>query len=162
IEAGGRSLSFRRDGPLLRLTASLFFLQLGGTMTAGALPLFVVPGNGLSPHTRPAPGVSPLPNLGPRPLFRALVDPGDQRGAAAEAVVVALIPATGALWQVQLLALAMGFLMMFGLPARMALRPLVMEPGAEVAGNSLIVAAERTTLMLGPLIAGPIIAVAGL
>jgi MFS family permease len=162
-----RPLSLRRDGPLLRLTASLFFLQLGGAMTAVALPLWVIEKYGLGLDSGLALGISLLPTVVLGPFVGALVDYGDKRlvaivAAAAEAIVVALIPATHSLWQIEVLALALGFLTMLGLPARMALRPLVMEPGTEVAGNSLIVAAERTTLMLGPLIAGPIIAIAGL
>jgi hypothetical protein len=66
------------------------------------------------------------------------------------------------MWQIQVLALAIGVGYMFSFPATMALRPHVIPQGSELEGNGLIVAAERIPKLLGPALAGVIAAGLGL
>lgn len=162
-----RAASFGGGRPLQRLVASLFLFELGSAMTLVGLPLLVVDRYGLGLGAGLALGVRLLPNVVAGPFVGAFVDRANKRrvaivSALASAGLVALIPATTSLGQVQLLAFLVGFTFMFGIPARLALRPLVMRPGDEVRGNSLIVTAERSASMLGPLVAGPVIAIGGI
>lgn len=62
----------------------------------------------------------------------------------------------------QALSFAVGICFVFGSPARLALRPLVIPAGSETEGNSLLVLGERATLLVGPALAGPIVALWGL
>jgi ENTS family enterobactin (siderophore) exporter len=157
----------RTSPALARLLASLFVHRLGGAMTTVGLPLFVVHHYGLGLSTGLALGLRLLPNILLGVFVGNLVDRFQPRRVAmstalASAVLVAAIPATTALWQLQALSFLGGVVYMFGMPARLALRPLVMPAGAETAANSALVTTDRLAGLLGPACAGPVIAVAGL
>ncbi|MEV6398560.1 MFS transporter [Streptomyces sp. NPDC051907] len=148
-----------RNWPLLRLALSLFALRLGATMTAVGLPLLVLKEYGSGVQAALTLALELLPNV----LFGAvvgdLVDRGDPRryamgGALGGALVIPLLPAADALWQIQLLAVASGVAYAFGVPARMSLRTVAVPAGAELRGNALLVSAQRLPNLIGPAVAG--------
>lgn len=157
----------RSNPALARLVASLFVHRLGGAMTTVGLPLFVMHHYGLGLSTGLALGLRLLPNILLGVFVGNVVDRFQPRRVAmvtalANAALVGAIPLTTGLWQLQVLSFLGGVVYMFGVPARLVLRPLVMAPGTETEGNSVLVTTERLAGLLGPACAGPIIAVAGL
>jgi len=151
---------------LSQLVGSLFLLQLGGTMTYVALPLLMAQRYGLGVETGVVLALQLLPNLllaGPVGVLIARFDPRRVAilSAFASAGVVMLYPPSTSVLQIDLLALATGVTYVFGVPARMALRPRVIAAGEEVGGNSLLVASDRLATVLGPGLAGPLAALAG-
>jgi MFS family permease len=148
---------------LHQLVGSLFLLQLGAMMTYVALPLLMAERYGLGLETGIALGLQLLPSLllaGPVAVLIRRADPRRVAilSAFASAGVVVLFPASTSLFQVNLLAIATGVTFAFGIPARMALRPRVMAAGEVVRGNGLLVAGDRLATVLGPGLAGPLIA----
>ena len=124
----------RTNGALARLVASLFVQRLGGAMTAIGLPLYVVHHYGLGLSVGVALGVRLLPNILLGVFVGTVVDRYEPRRVAiatalANAALVGAIPLTGALWQLQIISFLGGVVYMFGYPARLALRPLIMKPG---------------------------------
>lgn len=167
VQTAGPMSLLRSNSALARLVASMFAYRLGGAITTVALPLYVIQHYGLGLNAGLALGARLLPNILLGVFVGNLVDRFQPRrvaivAALASAAVVGAIPFTTAIWQLQALSFAAGVVYMFGYPARLALRPLVMPEGSEAQGNSLMVTAERTTTLLGPAMAGPIIAFAGL
>ncbi|GAA3492875.1 MFS transporter [Streptomyces cremeus] len=151
----------------LRLIGSLFVLELGSAMTTVGLPLLVMQRYGLGIEAGATLAVRFLPNILLGPLAGQVVDRHDPRkvallAALGSGAVALLFPLAGALWQIQLLALVIGFGYMFSFPATMALRPRVIPEGSELEGNGLIVSAERIPKLLGPALAGVITAGLGL
>lgn len=157
----------RARPPLLQLVLSFFLFDLAASMAGIALPLLVLAraGVGLSLGVVLAMQLAPSIVLGGP--AGTLVDRSDPQRIAilsslASATLISLLPLTSAVWQIGLLSLLSGSAQVFGMPARMALRPRVVAPGEELAGNSLIVSAERTTSLAGPLIVGVLAGVVGL
>ncbi|MFD7703715.1 MFS transporter [Streptomyces caelestis] len=162
---GGFARVLRSPGAL-RLVGSLFVLETGSAMTTVGLPLLVMQRYGLGLEVGFTLAARFLPNILLGALAGQVVDRHDPRRVATLAALgsglaAALFPLTTAMWQIQLLALAIGVGYMFGFPAAMALRPRVIPEGSELEGNGLIVTAERVPKLLGPAVAGPIAAVAG-
>ncbi|MER6265266.1 MFS transporter [Streptomyces sp900105245] len=164
-KGGGFARVLRSPGAL-RLVGSLFVLETGSAMTTVGLPLLVMQRYGLGLEVGFTLAARFLPNILLGALAGQVVDRHDPRRVATLAALgsglaAALFPFTTAMWQIQLLALAIGIGYMFGFPATMALRPQVIPEGGELEGNGLIVTAERVPKLLGPAVAGPIAAVAG-
>ncbi|KUN77855.1 hypothetical protein AQJ66_32035 [Streptomyces bungoensis] len=165
-KGGGFARVLRNPGAL-RLVGSLFVLETGSAMTTVGLPLLVMQRYGLGLEVGFTLAARFLPNILLGALAGQVVDRHDPRRVATLAALgsglaAALFPLTTAMWQIQLLALAIGIGYMFGFPATMALRPQVIPEGSELEGNGLIVTAERVPKLLGPAVAGPIAAVAGI
>jgi MFS family permease len=163
---GGFARVLRSPGAL-RLVGSLFVLETGSAMTTVGLPLLVMQRYGLGLEVGFTLAARFLPNILLGALAGQVVDRHDPRRVATLAALgsglaAVLFPLTTAMWQIQLLALAIGIGYMFGFPATMALRPQVIPEGSELEGNGLIVTAERVPKLLGPAVAGPIAAVAGI
>jgi MFS family permease len=149
------------------LTLSVFFLRLGTATTAVALPLLVLQRYGTGLGAGLALGLRLAPNILLGPLIGNLVDRYDARKIAiassiASGIVVGLFPQTTALWQVEVLSVLAGVAYVFGYPARMALRALVLTDETRVKGNSMLVTSERLTSVIAPASAGPVIAFLGL
>ncbi|MGW7409792.1 MFS transporter [Streptomyces sp. NPDC054833] len=165
-KGGGFARVLRSPGTL-RLVGSLFVLETGSAMTTVGLPLLVMQRYGLGLEVGFTLAARFLPNILLGALAGQVVDRHDPRRVATLAALgsglaAVLFPLTTAMWQIQLLALAIGVGYMFGFPATMALRPQVIPEGSELEGNGLIVTAERVPKLLGPAVAGPIAAVAGI
>ncbi|MFH8385255.1 MFS transporter [Kitasatospora sp. NPDC018058] len=161
--AGGNFARLLRNPGALRLVGSLFVLELGSAMTTVGLPLLVMQRYGLGLEVGFTLAARFLPNILLGALAGQIVDRHDPRrvamlAALGSGLVVALFPLTTAMWQIQLLALAIGVGYMFSFPATMALRPQVIPEGSELEGNGLIVTAERIPKLIGPALAGPIAA----
>jgi MFS family permease len=149
---------------LVRLSISLALLGTGEAMTAVGLPLLVIQKFGLGPAAGVALAVGVVPGVVFAGPVGTLIDRNDAKRIAivssfASALVVPIFPHAEALWQVQVIALFAGLAWMFGFPARMRLRAAVIPEGDEVEGNSLLVAADRSAGLVGPLIASAVIAV---
>ncbi|MFF4457523.1 MFS transporter [Streptomyces goshikiensis] len=165
--AGGKFAGLLRNPAALRLVGSLFILELGSAMTTVGLPLLVMQRYGLGLEVGFTLAARFLPNILLGALAGQIVDRYDPRrvamfAALGSGLVVALFPLTTAMWQIQLLALAIGVGYMFSFPATMALRPQVIPQGSELEGNGLIVTAERVPKLIGPALAGPIAAGLGI
>ncbi|MFI8326253.1 MFS transporter [Streptomyces sp. NPDC085529] len=164
---GGSFARVLRSPGALRLVGSLFVLETGSAMTTVGLPLLVMQRYGLGLEVGFTLAARFLPNILLGALAGQIVDRNDPRRVAMLAAIgsglaALLFPFTTAMWQIQLLALAIGVGYMFGFPATMALRPQVIPEGSELEGNGLIVTAERVPKLLGPALAGPIAAAAGI
>ncbi|MFF5788478.1 MFS transporter [Streptomyces sp. NPDC012693] len=164
---GGSFTRVLRSPGALRLVGSLFVLETGSAMTTVGLPLLVMQRYGLGLEVGFTLAARFLPNILLGALAGQIVDRNDPRrvamfAALGSGLAALLFPFTTAMWQVQLLALAIGIGYMFGFPATMALRPQVIPEGSELEGNGLIVTAERVPKLLGPALAGPIAAAAGI
>ncbi|MFI5642411.1 MFS transporter [Streptomyces goshikiensis] len=165
--AGGKFAGLLRNPAALRLVGSLFVLEIGSAMTTVGLPLLVLQRYGLGLEVGFTLAARFLPNILLGALVGQIVDRYDPRrvamlAALGSGLVVALFPLTTAMWQIQLLALAIGVGYMFSFPATMALRPQVIPEGSELEGNGLIVTAERIPKLIGPALAGPIAAGLGI
>ncbi|MFD3728468.1 MFS transporter [Streptomyces sp. NPDC058671] len=166
-EPGGSFARVLRSPGALRLVGSLFVLETGSAMTTVGLPLLVMQRYGLGLEVGFTLAARFLPNILLGALVGQIVDRNDPRrvamlAALGSGLAAVLFPFTTAMWQIQLLALAIGVGYMFGFPATMALRPQVIPEGSELEGNGLIVTAERVPKLLGPALAGPIAAAAGI
>lgn len=164
---GGSFARVLRSPGALRLVGSLFVLETGSAMTTVGLPLLVMQRYGLGLEVGFTLAARFLPNILLGALAGQIVDRNDPRrvamlAALGSGMAALLFPFTTAMWQIQLLALAIGVGYMFGFPATMALRPQVIPEGSELEGNGLIVTAERIPKLLGPALAGPIAAAAGI
>ncbi|MER8199658.1 MFS transporter [Streptomyces microflavus] len=148
------------------LFLSIFFLELGAAMTAVALPLILIDQYGLTASSGLAFAARMIPGMLLGPVAGDAVARYDPRrvavvSALGSAIVIALMPWTTALWQIQLLSLLVGIGHMFGGPARLALRPLVLKEGEELAGNGVLVTVERLPVFVGPPLAGVLVTTAG-
>ncbi|MFV0126189.1 MFS transporter [Streptomyces sp. HMX112] len=148
------------------LFLSIFFIELGAAMTAVALPLLLLDQYGISASSGLAFAARLIPGVLLGPVAGDAVARHDPRrvavvSALASAGVIALMPWTTELWQIQLLSLLVGIGHMFAGPARLALRPLVLKEGEELAGNGVLVTVERLPVFLGPPLAGILVASAG-
>ncbi|MCY0942959.1 MFS transporter [Streptomyces antarcticus] len=166
-ETGGSFARLLRSPGALRLVGSLFILEIGSAMTTVGLPLLVMQRYGLGLEVGFTLAARFLPNILLGAVVGQIVDRYDPRrvamlAALGSGLVVALFPLTTAMWQIQLLALAIGVGYMFSFPATMALRPRVIPDGSELEGNGLIVTAERIPKLIGPALAGPIAAGLGI
>ena len=155
----------RGNLPALRLASSIFLLGISSNMVLVGLPLLVLMDYGMSWGVGLVLACRVLPNL----LFGAVagdfIDRHDPlrisiHSALVAGLFIAVVPFSGALWQLQVLAAGIGVAAMFGGPSRMALRERVMTKGREMEGNSAIVAAERFPTLLGPALTGPVMMVA--
>jgi MFS family permease len=150
----------RRFGsPLHILAGSLFLLRLGAAMTLVGLPLMLLDRYGAGFTAGITMALQILPNVLLGPAIGALVDhTGPRRMAVAgpllSAPAVALFAASHHQWQLQVLTLLAGLGYAVGVPARLALRSLVVEADRRVAGNGLLLAAQRLPLLIGPAAAG--------
>ncbi|EIE97820.1 arabinose efflux permease family protein [Saccharomonospora glauca K62] len=156
----------RENRPLAWLTASILFHRLSGSMLVVAIPLFVIDRYGLSWEAGLTLAARLIPNILFGVIVGHIVDKWEPRKVAwvtavMNAVLLASVPLTQSLVQLQILMFTAGVVYMFGLPARMALRPLVIAKGDETPGNALLVTAERLSSIVGPLLVGVIIASVG-
>ncbi|MFB9565960.1 MFS transporter [Saccharopolyspora hordei] len=140
--------------------------RLAGSMLVVAVPFFVIDRYGLGWESGLALAARLVPNVVFGIVVGHVVDRWEPRVVAwstalVNAVVVASVPLTQSLAQLQLLMFAAGVVYTFGLPARMALRPVVIEEGEETRGNAVIVTAERLSSIVGPLLVGLLIATVG-
>lgn len=147
------------------LFASIFLIELGSAMTSVALPLFLVDKYGINLAVGLTFAIRLVPGILLGPVVGHLVARRDPRRVAAvsalfSACLVAVLPWTSALWQIQLLGLATGVAFMFAGPARLALRPMVFTQGDELKGNGMLVSVERTPMLVGPLLVGAAMIVA--
>ncbi|MXQ55767.1 MFS transporter [Shimazuella alba] len=69
-------------------------------------------------------------------------------------ILIAILPFTSELWQVQLLMISIGISQAIGTPASLTLRTSVIGRGYEIQGNSLIMGIERLSRICGPLVGG--------
>lgn len=157
----------RHNPAMRRLVMSLFFLQLGQSTTWVGIPLLVIERYGLGLDAGLTTGLIVIPSVFLGVAVGNLVDRGNPRNILAVSAVfsglaVTLFPYTAALWQIQVLAIGVGIGYMFVMPAVMVLRPQVIGTGAEMTGNGLVVTAQRLAMLAGPMMAGPVIAFAGL
>jgi ENTS family enterobactin (siderophore) exporter len=150
-----------------QLVGSFFFLELASAMMLVALPLLMVERYGFGVRT----GVVLALGLMPQLLFAGFVGVAINRydsrhvaivSALAAATLIMLFPLSRTIAQVGILAFLTGTTFVFGIPARMALRPRVMAAGSEVRGNSLIVGSERFALTLGPALGALLVAGGGI
>jgi ENTS family enterobactin (siderophore) exporter len=159
--------AIRRNRPLAMLVASIFTYRLAGAMLVVALPFFAVHRFGFGVGAGLVLGARLLPNVLFGLVVGHLVDRWEPRRTAwvtavLNGALVALVPLAGSRGAVQALLFASGLTYLFGFPARMALRPLVIGPGEEVAGNAFIVTAERLASVAGPAAVGVAIATGGI
>lgn len=150
-----------------QLIGSFFLVELATAMMFIALPLLMVERYGLGVETGVVLALALLPQL----LFAGLVSAAIHRfdarrvaivSALASAAVVVLFPLSMTVLEVGVLAFVTGSTFLFGVPARMALRPRVMLAGSEVRGNSLIVGGERLAMTLGPALGASLVAFGGI
>jgi Major Facilitator Superfamily len=150
-----------------RLIGSFFLVELATAMMFVALPLLMVERYGLGVETGVVLALALMPQL----LFAGLVGIAIHRydatrvaivSALVSAAVVVVFPLSETVLEVSVLAFATGSAFVFGIPARMALRPRVMFAGSEVRSNSLIVGGERLATTLGPVLGASLIAFAGI
>lgn len=151
----------------ISLVTSIFIVDLGVTMTSVGLPLLIVAKYGISLESGVTLAVRLVPSIALGPVVGGILAKRDARRTAVvsslcSAVIAALIPLSGSMWQVQLLAFAIGVTSMFAGPARLVLRPSVIPAGDEMRANGVIVAAERVAGMLGPSLVGLFVVVASL
>jgi MFS family permease len=155
-----------RAGGLAPLVVATFLFEVGGGMTLVGLPVLIIDRYGAGVSLGIALGLRLLPNVALGPTIGQLVDERNPRviamvAAAVEAVLLVLFPVTNALWQVEVLAVLSGLASMVGFPAVLALRSHATPDQEEIEANSLIIGAERLAKVLGPLVAGPILAAGG-
>lgn len=137
------------------LLASMFLADLGTAMSIVALPLLLVQEYGFSAEVGIALAIRVLPNVVMGPAAGAILARFDPRRVAIVSslflgVPTGLIAFTHAIWQVQVLSLAIGVASMFIGPSRLVLRTRVIEEGDELRGNGFLVAVERVPSLIGP------------
>lgn len=150
-------------GGMAALLSSLFLVDLGSAMTGVALPLLLTRRYGFSLIVGLTLAIRVVPSILIGPVVGSLIGRLDPRrlavtSALGAAALVGVIPVTDALWQVQLLGLALGVTGMFAGPARLVLRPRVIKEGDELRGNGFLVAAERTPALVGPAVVAVLVA----
>jgi MFS family permease len=158
----GRRSVWREPG-LGRLVVSIAISQIGSGITGVGLPILLLQRYGLGVGFGLTLGVRVIPNILLGTVVAETVKRWDPRAVAivtslCSAAVATAIPFTTALWQIQVLAFLIGLTSMFAAPARLALRSRVVPPGRELESNGLIVTAQRVAGLLGPVLAGPILA----
>jgi hypothetical protein len=150
-----------------RLVGSFFLVELATAMMFVALPLLMVERYGLGVETGAVLALALMPQL----LFAGLVGAAIHRydatrvaivSALVSAAVVVAFPLSVTGLEVGVLAFVTGSTFVFGVPARMALRPRVMFAGSEVRSNSLIVGGERLATTLGPVLGASLVAFDGI
>lgn len=149
-----------------RLIASLFLTQLGFAMTSVGAALLVVDRFGLGVSAGVTLAVQVLPNVLAGPVVGELVSRRNPRSLAIGssligALLVLAYPAAHTPAVAQIVALVVGLAVLPGIPARMALRSALVPPERQHRVSGQLVAAERTALVLGPLLAGGITAQLG-
>lgn len=153
-----------RQPALARLTASLFFSRAASSMLTVALPFFALAHFGFGLETGVTLALRLIPNVLLGVFVGHLVDRWEPRAVAfvtgvAQACLILAVPfIVDSLALLQIALLAEGVIAMFGFPARMALRPMIIAKGDEALGNSWIVTAERLSSVLGPALVGVLIA----
>ncbi|MER7766843.1 MFS transporter [Kitasatospora sp. NPDC096140] len=146
-----------RSRGLAALVGSLFLVDLGAAMCTIALPLLLVQDYGFSVAVGLTLALQVVPSVLFGPIAGSMIDRFEPRrlavvSAVGSAVLVAVIPFADALWQLQVLGVAVGIATMIEGPVRLVLRSSVIEEGDELRGNGLIVTAERVPSVLGPLL----------
>lgn len=157
----------RATAPITRLAGSIFILGLGTGLVLVGLPLLILHEYGTGLGLGLVIGLRILPNFLLGPSVGGYIDARDPRRIAvvaslASAAFTVLMPLTWALWQLCVLAVALGLTSMFTGPARMALRSWLIPEGREMDGNASIVTAERVPDVLGPAMVGPLLVVGDL
>jgi MFS family permease len=150
-------------GGMVALLSSLFLVDLGSAMTGVALPLLLIQRYGFSLTVGLTLAIRVVPSILVGPVVGSMIGRLDPRrlavtSALGAAALVGVIPLTNALWQVQLLGLALGVTGMFAGPARLVLRPRVIKEGDELRGNGFLVAAELTPALVGPALVAVLVA----
>lgn len=153
--------------PLGYLVMSVFLSRLVGSMLTVAVPFYVIEKFGFGIEAGVTLAARLLPSVLLGIVVGHFVDKWDPRRTAIYSTVIAsvllaLVPLTGVIWQLQILMFVIGLVQLFSFPARMALRPLAIPTGGETRGNAAIVTAERLSGILGPLLVGLLIATSGL
>ncbi|MER7582340.1 MFS transporter [Kitasatospora sp. NPDC097691] len=146
-----------RSRGLAALVGSLFLVDLGAAMCNIALPLLLVQDYGFSVAVGLTLALQVVPSVLFGPIAGSMIDRFEPRrlavvSAVGSGLLVAVIPFADALWQLQVLGVAVGIANMIEGPVRLVLRSSVIEEGDELRGNGLIVTAERVPSVLGPLL----------
>ncbi|MFC4336913.1 MFS transporter [Salininema proteolyticum] len=141
------------------LFSSIFMIELGSSVTMVALPLLLLDSYGLSVAAGLAFAARMIPGVLFGPIVGDFIARKDPRKVAAvsavgAAVLVAAVPWTTAIWQIQALGFCIGLCHMFAGPARLALRPRVLRKGRELEGNGQLVSVERLPGLIGPPLVG--------
>jgi MFS family permease len=155
-----------RTGTARRLLASLLLTWTGFAMTSVATALLLVDRFGLGVGSGVALAVQVAPNVLLGPLVGDLVSRRSPRALASASslvsgLVVLAYPLTSSPGQAQLVSLLAGLAVLPGIPARMALRATAVPPEQQQRFSGQVVAVERVALVLGPLLAGGLVAAAG-
>ncbi|MEV5675810.1 MFS transporter [Streptomyces sp. NPDC052069] len=149
---------------LVPLMGSLFLVDLGTSMTAVALPLLLIQEYGTTLAAGVTLAVRLIPSIAAGPVVGRLLAERDPRCVAMvsslfSALFAGMIPLCRALWQIQILTLAIGITVMLAVPARLVMRPAVVSEGDELRGNGLLMAAQRVSTLAGPPLVGVIVIV---
>lgn len=152
--------------PFRALLISLAVSQSGSAATNVALPLLVLRESHSTANLSSVIAARIAPGL-LAPLVAYISSRFDSRTVAATSSVIAglvvpLFVGAHSQWQLVVLALLWGSAQSFVIPSRMALRPRVIPAGDEVRSNGLLVSVERLSYLVGPIVAGALIAAAGL
>ena len=166
MDSSARSQALYRL-PLAVFLAGQFVSSTGTRINAVALPLLVIDryGIGLSLGLVTATRLVPRVLLGP--LAGALVDRLPRRATliatnVASAALVALIPLTGALWQLYLLGALVGLLETLMRPAGFAVLPEVFPEEALYRVNAAQEVIDAASNLAGPTLAVALVAALGL
>jgi MFS family permease len=156
----------RGAGAARRLLASLLLTWTGLAMTSVATALLLVDRFGLGVGSGVALAVQVTPNVLLGPLVGDLVSRRSPRALAVgsslvSGLVVLAYPQATSPAQAQLVSLLAGLAVLPGIPARMALRSAAVTPESQHRFSGQVVAVERVALVLGPLLAGGLVAAAG-
>lgn len=164
----GQMRSLVRSPEFISLVLSVLFQRTSVATLNVALPFFAVNHIGWGLAAGITLALPVLPNVVLGPVVGYFVDRWNPRKVAiaaglAQTAFVGMIPfALDSLLFLQVLLVVQGVVSMFGFPARMALRPVIIPKGLELQGNSWIVSAERLSMVIGPAIVGLLIATVGL
>jgi MFS family permease len=162
VDAG----TVRETGAARWLLASLLLTWAGFAMTSVATALLLVDRFGLGVGSGIALALQVAPNVLFGPLVGDLVSRRSPRALAIgssllSGLVVLAYPLTSTPGQAQLVSVVAGLTVLPGIPARMALRATAVPPERQHAFSGQVVAVERIALVLGPLLAGGLVAAAG-
>jgi MFS family permease len=149
-----------------RLLISLLLTWTGFAMTSVATALLLVDRFGIGVGSGIALAVQVAPNVLLGPLVGDLVSRRSPRALAigsslVSGLFVLAYPLAASPGQAQLVSLLVGLTVLPGIPARMALRVTAVPPERQHSFSGQVVAVERIALVLGPLLAGGLVAAAG-
>jgi len=146
-----------------RLVASLTLTYTGIAMTSVGATLLLIARFGVGLATGSALAIQVIPSVLLAPFVGELISKFNPRRIAVlssllAAATVSCYPLAHRPWVAQLIALVTGICLLPGIPARMALRRLLIPESKQHVSSGRIVAGERMALVAGPLLAGLIAA----